>query len=79
MTTAKGELALHNRMVFSTAEIARELGWRTERVRRRLVAAGAVFKFEPGKHKHYYTSRDHVLKAFPEVGHRIIASMLTDE
>lgn len=59
------------RIMWSTAEIADALGWRVERTRRWLTAAGPLRK----RGRYYYAARSHICRAFPEAVHDIMANL----
>lgn len=60
------------RLLWSTAEVAEVLGWRVKRVRNWLRKAGGLQKHG----RHYYTARQGVRRAWPEVADDIIARLL---
>ena len=53
------------------AEVAKLMGWETRRVRRWLAREGGMFK----KGRYFYTTRDRMRAAFPEVWEEIALSL----
>lgn len=55
---------LRKKRVWSTGEVARAIGWRTERVTRILRKAKAAFQVEG--HRAWYTTESQMRRAMPE-------------
>lgn len=63
------------RIYFTCAEIAKVLGWTTERAREWLVREKAVVRHG----RHYFTTRGLLRRAFPETWSEVVAAIGSDD